>query len=87
MLDSLPDLITKRAHSGMRQVTLCKTVGRLASVLESKPNEELAFQRSPTLTDLLPRSEPDDSTNEEGLIDRFDVVAATLRDAKSADQK
>jgi len=64
MLDSLPDLITK---SGMRQATLCKTIGRPASVVENKPNEEFAFQGSPTLPDSLPRSKPD-STNEEGLI-------------------
>ena len=79
MLDSLPDLITKRARSGMRQAALCKRVGHLASVLQSKPNEELAFQRSPTLPDLLPMSEPDDSTNEEGLIGRFAPVAQPRR--------
>jgi hypothetical protein len=67
MLDSLPDLITKRACSRMRQATLCKTVGCPASVVENKPNEEFAFQGSPTLPDSLPRSKPD-STNEEGLI-------------------
>jgi len=67
MLDSLPDLIAMRACSGMRQATLCKTVGRPASVVESKPNEEFAFQGSPTLPGSLPRSKPD-STNE-GLID------------------
>jgi hypothetical protein len=31
---------------------------------------------------LLPRSESDDSTNEEGLIGRFAAVAATLREVR-----
>jgi hypothetical protein len=58
MLDSHPGLITQRARSEMRQAMLSKTVGLPASVVESKPNEELAFQGSPTLPDSLPRSKP-----------------------------
>ena len=80
MLDSLPGLITKRARGGMRQTTLYKTVGRPASVVESKPNEEHAFQGSPTLPDSLPRSKPD-STDEGRLIGRFAAVAAILTEA------